>query len=93
MAGKRKPIAVPPGIHPLVKLLYEEMNRRGITHRDMNALAGLGEATRNWHRCNPNVVTLAAALGAVGFELKAVPVEKRSTRGHQGEGVQGLTNQ
>lgn len=78
--GYRSGLSVPGSAHPLVRALYAEMIRRGISESEVERRAGLGDGLlRSWRTArSPQVVTLAAALEVVGLQLTVEPMTKVS---------------
>lgn len=70
-------LSIPPNAHPLVRRLFEEMNRQRIGIMDVADRAGLSRETmKNWRKANnPNVTNLDACFGVLGWELT---IRKRS---------------
>lgn len=62
--------------HPLVRFFYAEMNRQQASFDEVAARSGVSEhALREWgRRVNPRVTSLAAALGALGYEIAPRPI-------------------
>ena len=75
--------------HPIVRQFIAILNRERITLTSVAARAGLERHTlAMWRvRRNPNLVTLEAALNAIGYELRVTrardeaPASNRSARG------------
>lgn len=62
--------------HPIIKLLYETLEKRGMSYSDLSKKSGINLSTvSNWkYKSNPTLLNLEAALNAVGYDLK---VEER----------------
>jgi len=65
------PLKVPVNVHPLVRRLFEEMNREQIGILDMAKRSGVNKNTLNdWKaRSNPQVQNLDACFAVLGMEL------------------------
>lgn len=65
-------IPIPPRAHPLVRQLFEEMNKRKVSVRQLAAKSGVGYGTiaTGWrYQTTPKVDMLEAAYNAIGLEL------------------------
>lgn len=60
-----------PGVHPLVRFLFEEMTRQHLTNPVVAKQAGVSRcALWEWrNRTTPKVSDLEACLNAIGYEL------------------------
>lgn len=67
----RGPGKLKPGVHPLVRFLFEEMARQKITNPVVAKQAGVSkDAMWEWrNRTTPKVSDLEACLNAIGYEL------------------------
>lgn len=76
--GYRSGLSVPANAHPLVRALYAEMIRLGLSESEVERRAGLGDGLlRAWRTVrSPLVTNIAAALEVVGLQLKVVPITK-----------------
>ncbi|MEN9905774.1 MAG: hypothetical protein RLZZ555_2339 [Pseudomonadota bacterium] len=65
------PLKVPVNVHPLVRRLFEEMNREQIGILDMSKRSGVNKNTLNdWKaRSNPQIQNLDACFAVLGMEL------------------------
>ena len=65
------PLKVPVNVHPLVRRLFEEMNREQIGILDMAKRSGVNKNTLNdWKaRSNPQIQNLDACFAVLGMEL------------------------
>ena len=65
------PLKVPVNVHPLVRRLFEEMNRAQIGILDMSKRSGVNKNTLNdWKaRSNPQVQNLDACFAVLGLKL------------------------
>lgn len=73
------PLKIHPNCHPLVRRFIDLLNRERITLTSVAERAGLERHTiAMWRiRRNPNLITLEAALNAIGFELRICPRQER----------------
>lgn len=64
-------LAVPENVHPLVKRLFEEMNREQIGILDMSKRSGVNKNTLNdWKRRSaPQIQNLDACFAVLGMEI------------------------
>jgi transcriptional regulator with XRE-family HTH domain len=64
-------LPIPEHAHPLVKILFETMNKRQVMIEDLARQSGVGRrAISDWrYRRSPNLASFEAALGALGCEL------------------------
>lgn len=64
-------MTAPVRAHPLVRALYDEMNRQQIGVRDLSERSGVNPNTlKDWRtRTCPTVDNLNACLGVLGMEL------------------------
>lgn len=64
--------------HPVVKFLFEQLVEQRLTESDLAERTGIHRDTlRNWRtRYNPRVTDLDAALRPLGFELRAVHIDR-----------------
>lgn len=75
-----QPMKKPPtNCHPLVREMFELMELRAVTHRDLMRRAGLGSRTLDYWKkvSSPRVTNLEAALNTIGFRLAILPMEDR----------------
>lgn len=74
-------ITIPKHAHPLVKTLFEEMNRRNIGFTHLARITGLAPKTiRKWDRHSPAIQNLDACFVALGMELVAKSKSDAKTR-------------
>jgi hypothetical protein len=75
VAKKPSRITVPRHAHPLVKVLYAEMQRQGVTYEELGHRSGvLPQTFKAWRGSNtPGLATMEACLGSVGWALVPVP--------------------
>lgn len=69
--------------HPLVKLVYSQLDDQNISYNKMAKLSGVDVSTfSNWKfKCSPTLINIEAVLNALGYDLKAVKrCGKSSTR-------------
>lgn len=71
---------LPPGTHPLVILMFSEMENRGIPPTELDRLSGIDRQNiESWRELvMPKMIHLEWCLNALGFELKA---EKKNKSG------------
>lgn len=64
-------VTVPAAAHPLVRFVFAEMRRQGITYVEMSQRSGLARETLNaWRvRNRPDLESLEAVLGVLGYDL------------------------
>lgn len=64
-------LSVPAGAHPLVRRLFEEMNRQQCGVLDMAERSGINKNTfRSWRtRAMPRVADLEACFNVLGFDI------------------------
>lgn len=67
-------LKVPDRAHPLVKVLFEEMNRQNIGLTEMSDRSGYTtQCIKDWRtRYSPNIRSLEACFNVLGYELKPV---------------------
>ena len=67
-------LPIPKHAHPLVRQLFEIMNRERVTISGVSNLSGLASASiSQWRYArNPTIVNFEAALNALGYELRIV---------------------
>ncbi|MFP5078257.1 hypothetical protein ACLE20_13195 [Rhizobium sp. YIM 134829] len=65
-------LSIPSRAHPLVKRLFEEMNRQQLGVFDMADRVGINASTiKAWRvRTNPTIDSLQACFNVLGLELK-----------------------
>lgn len=64
---------IPANSHPLVRLLFAEMMRQGISNEHLAHKSGVSHnAINNMRKTTPRVVLLEAVLNAIGFDLVAI---------------------
>jgi transcriptional regulator with XRE-family HTH domain len=84
-----QPNLVPPGCHPLVRRLYEEMNARRMSITEMAERSGVPKTTiSQWRtRHNPVVPALEACFNAMGMALAVAEraPSRRSASGFDGK--------
>lgn len=75
---KFKPHNLPKKGHPLVRLLYEELNKRELRLFELAADSGICEGTiKEWkRRCNPNILNMEACLNVLGLTLTVTELKK-----------------
>lgn len=66
-----RPAKLPANVHPLTKSLFEMLEARGMTDKDMSRLSGVSHHTiADWrYRWNPSLPNLEACLNVLGYEL------------------------
>jgi transcriptional regulator with XRE-family HTH domain len=71
-------LSVPKRAHPLVRFLFATMIREQTTLREVAKRSGVHRETISGWRYSrqPDLENLAAALLALGYEIRAVPTEK-----------------
>jgi len=71
----RGKLPIPHHTHPLVRRLFQEMNRQKTTLTEVAERAGMPRSTiSNWRYCHtPRVSDLDAALNVLGLELSVRP--------------------
>lgn len=64
-------ITVPTCVHPLVRKLFEEMNRQQIGMLDMAERTGIGHSTmKHWKTmCAPSLANLEACYNVLGMKI------------------------
>ena len=62
---------IPPRAHPLVRRLYEEMNRQQVGLQQMANRSGYSvDCLKDWRtRASPNICSLEACFNVLGYEL------------------------
>lgn len=70
-------LKVPDRAHPLVKVLFEEMNRQKIGLTEMSDRSGYStQCIKDWRtRYSPNIRSLEACFGVLGMEIRAIEKE------------------
>lgn len=70
-------ITIPERANPLAKLVYSEMRRQRITYAELEHRANVLVSTfKAWRTDNcPGLVSIEAALGALGWALVPVPID------------------
>ena len=73
-----KRLSVPQNVHPLVKRLFEEMNKEQIGMLDMSERTGVSKDTIfAWkRRAVPNIVNLEACFTVLGKKLSIQNAER-----------------
>lgn len=73
-AGK---LPIPPNAHPLVREMFELMNKHKIMITRIAEASGVGRAAiSDWrYRTKPHLESFEAALGVMGYKLKIEPIE------------------
>ena len=67
-----RPLTIPQHAHPLVRQLFEEMNRRKVSLSQMAAQSGVSlTAIKRWNRHTPALINLDACFTTLGIELTA----------------------
>jgi hypothetical protein len=71
MMRRFRTLQVPTGVHPLVRLIFTEMNEQRIGTRDLAERSGVSAFTvEQWKfRRSPKLDCLEATLNALGIEL------------------------
>jgi hypothetical protein len=69
-------ITIPQKANPLARLVFAEMQRQNISYEELEHLSGvLHCTTKAWRGENsPGLLSISAALGALGWNLVPVPV-------------------
>lgn len=72
-------ITIPLKANPLAKLVFGEMAKQGVTYDELEWRAGVLKTTiKAWRSENsPGLLSIEAALGALGWSLVPVPMHKR----------------
>lgn len=77
---KKRPstLTVPERVGPHVKLVFTEMQRQNIKYHEVEAGAGVNRPTiKAWrHRNRPNLDSIEAVLGHLGFEFVPLPTDR-----------------
>lgn len=69
-------LGIPESVHPLVKRLYQIINRDRVTGKDVSVRAGLcGPAIYLWRKQMPRLDNFEAALNVLGYKLAVVPID------------------
>ncbi len=66
-------------IHPVLRELFEEMDRRKMTYREAETLSGVpSNMMTYWNggHCNPSVLTISYLAEALGYRLSLEKIEK-----------------
>lgn len=68
-------VTVPERVSPFVKLLFSEMQRRNVIYDEVEEGSGVRRAAlKAWrHKNRPNLDSIEAALGFMGFEFVPLP--------------------
>lgn len=68
-----RPLSIPRNAHPLVRMLFEEMNRQQLGVLDLAERSGVNKNTlRDWRtRTVPTVDNIEACFGVLGFRIVA----------------------
>lgn len=76
-ANPRARATVPARAHPLVKRIFAEMRRQGVTYVELGERSGLARETLTaWRVRNiPDLTSLEAVLGALGLKIAVAPVD------------------
>jgi hypothetical protein len=72
----RRPLTpLPRGLHPIVRVLFREMEKQHATISMVSERTGIGRTTiQAWRRgSTPKVADLTDCLQVIGYELRAVP--------------------
>jgi lambda repressor-like predicted transcriptional regulator len=61
----------PNGTHELVKILFNEIDRQGITYKALSEKAGVSTGSlKSWqNRVQPELILLEACLNALGLKI------------------------
>lgn len=72
-------VTIPDRAHPLVRFLFHEMRRQRMTYGEQSERSGLSRETLTaWRkRSKPDLESLEAALGALGYGLMPMPLAGR----------------
>ena len=84
----KKPLNIKPAItsaDPLVRLLFDEMARKGITARELDVMSGgrlRADTILQWRkRADPTIRKVRLALELVGYNVTAIkPITRRPTK-------------
>lgn len=68
---KFRPLAIPRSAHPLVRALFEEMNRQQLGVLDLAERSGVNKNTlRDWRtRTVPTIDNIEACFSVLGFRI------------------------
>lgn len=71
------PRKIPEHGHPLVRFIFEQMNKQQVTYREVEQRSGVAVPTmKQWQdRANPNLLNIEAVLNVLGYTL--LPVRKK----------------
>ena len=70
------PVRVPERGHPIVRFLFDEVNRQRMPLVALHDRAGLGRDTmRAWKRSSPRIDNVEASLNAPGYRLAVEKVD------------------
>lgn len=75
----RGKLPIPPHAHPIVRRLFEIMNSQQTLLREVSRRSGIAYDTISCWRTNrqPSLPNIEAALNAVGYEIKIVPINRK----------------
>lgn len=78
----RGKLTIPEHAHPLVRQLFELMNKEMVVMRDLAPKAGIQPCTiSTWrYRSSPTLPLFQAALNALGYDLRIVPLRDVSEK-------------
>jgi transcriptional regulator with XRE-family HTH domain len=67
-------VTVPERAHPIVRFIFAEMKRQGVTYAQMSERSGLARETITaWRTRNkPDLDSIEAALGVLGYRLSSL---------------------
>jgi hypothetical protein len=84
-------LKIPPRAHPFVKFIVRRMIDQEMTWSGLAEISGLSrEMMTQWrNRCNPQLSSVEAVLGALGYRLAIVPKECSLAHGQCAGGVNG----
>lgn len=72
-------VTIPEQAHPLVRFIFHEMRRQQVTYYEQSERSGLSRETLTaWRkRSKPDLESLEAALGVLGYGLMPMPLGGR----------------
>jgi transcriptional regulator with XRE-family HTH domain len=65
-------------IHPVVRSVFEEMDRRNLTYKEMEKLSGVSNVIMwywNAGRSNPNILNISYTAEALGYRIVLEKIE------------------
>lgn len=75
VSARESSITIPDRANPLAKLMFAEMKRQRVSYDELEHRSGVLRCTfKSWRlEKNPGLITIEAALGALGWALVPVP--------------------